>query len=522
MISRGRCLSGMALFALLAVASACGGDSTEPDSAVVSVDIAPDTATLELGETRQLTATLRDAAGRVVSRPGVFWSTSNEAAAIVSQGGLVAATGPGQTTITASYESRSDQSQITVLAPCQIFGLAVTPTEFTVAMGATIALTATVSQSNCSDLVISWSSADAAIAEVSEDGVVTGIWPGATVITAAINGLVSVSAATVRPPFPEGRITFSLLPVDLDRIAGFIGLGNLNVLPEDHGAFVAPEQEPTIPVYAPADGWIETLIIDDSVPTYGYDLTMRIRYSTTIVTNYGHLSDFSPYVWGAAGTLEKGVSKNVNIPVSAGEVVAWAGSRGGFDFYVGDDELELQFINPSRYPYPWLKAGYYYDYFDEPVLSQLRAVTIRQDEPRAGKVDFDIPGKIIGNWFLEGTEGWGTLLDQLAIVYDFIDGTKVAIADGSTITDTDREASVYWVEGNAPRPENVGLAEGLVKYEVRRRVFRTLYSGHVVSDVLGTFLVEMFESGKIRVEMVPGKLADEVTGFSGAARVYER
>jgi hypothetical protein len=522
MIWRGRCLSGLALFALLAVASACLGDSTEPDSAVMSVDIAPDTATLELGETRQLTATLRDAAGRVVDRLGTSWSTSNDAVAIVSQGGLVAAVGAGQATITASYEGTSDQSQITVRAPCQVSNIAVTPAEFTVAMGATVALTATVSPGNCTDLVVSWRSGDPSIAEVSEDGVVTGIWPGATVITAAINGLVGVSAATVRPPYPEGRITFSLLPVDLDRIVGFTGLGNLNVLPEDHGGFLTPPQEPTIPVYAPADGWIEGLIYD-SVPAFGLDLTMRIRYSTTIVTNYGHLSDFATEVWEAAGALVKGVDKRANIPVSVGQVVAWAGRQGGFDFYVGNDELELQFINPSRYPYPWLKAGYSFDYFAEPELSQLLAVTIRQDEPRGGKVDFDIPGKIIGNWFLEGTEGWGTNLDQLAIVYDFIDGTKVAIADGSTITDVDREPSVYWVEGNSPRPENVGLGEGLVKYEVRRRWFQdAMYSGHVVSDVLGTFLVEMFEPGKIRVEMVPGKLADEVTGFSGAARVYER
>jgi hypothetical protein len=494
----------------------------------MSIEVTPDSATLTVGETRQLTAIVRDKSGRALSGSGVSWSTSNDAVTIVSTGGLVAAVGAGQATITASAEGKTDRALISVVVPCQIFDLTVSPPAFTVAMGATITLTATVSQQNCTDLVVSWSSDDPAVAEVSDDGVVTGVWPGTTVIAAAIGGTsyTGMSWGTVRPAHPEGRITFSYLPMDPAQSTGFIGLGNINVLPEDHGAFLAPMdgigKPSTIPVYAPADGWIEGLIYD-SLPLVGRDLSMRIRYSTTIRTNFGHLSDFSPEIWEASDLLARGFGDyNVNIPVSAGQIVAYTGEQSGFDFYIGDDALELGFINPSRYPYPWIKAGYYYDYFDEPLLGQLRAITIRQDEPRAGKVDYDIPGKIIGNWFLEGTIGWGGEPAQLAIVYDFIDGTKIAIADGSTRSDSVREAHVYWVEGNAPRPENVGVGDGIVKYEIRRRWFRDQYHSHGWSEVLGTFLVEMFEVGKIRVEKVLGKRPDEVTGFSAAARTYER
>jgi hypothetical protein len=524
-----------ALIVLLGSAAvACGGDSTAPGDStppadsIVSIEVTPGTATMEVGETLQLTAVARHASGRTVGAASATWSSNDETVAIVSTAGLVAAVGGGAATVTASHQGYSGHAQVTVRAPCQVTGLTVTPAEFTVAMGATVTLTATPTQQNCEEVALEWSSENPGIAEVSEVGVVTGVWPGSADITVNVEGttLVAVSRATVRPPYPEGRITFTHLPMDAELSTGFIGLGNLNVLPEDHGAFLtSPEavgQPATIPVYAPADGWIEGLIYDSLA--WGRDLSMRIRYSTTVWTNYGHLSDFAPDIWTASGLLDKGFGDyRVYIPVSAGQIVAYTGEQvWGFDFYVGDDDLELGLISPSRYPYPWTKAGYPYDYFDEPQLSQLKALTIRQDEPRAGKVDYDIPGRIIGNWFLEGAEGWGGEPAQLAIVYDFIDGTRIAIADGSTRVDGSSEAQVYWVEGNAPRPEQVGVGYGLVKYEIRWRWFRDQYRSHGWSDVLGTFLVEMTEAGKIRVEKVLGKRADEVTGFSEAARTYVR
>jgi len=207
--------------------------------------------------------------------------------------------------------------------------------------------------------------------------------------------------------------------------------------------------------------------------------------------------------------------------VRSGQVVGFCGTSAGMDFYIGDEDLQLHLLNPGRYPGPWLKAGQYIDYFDEPLKSQLLAITIRQDEPRGGRMDYDVAGRIIGNWFLDGNTQWDRTA-QLAIVYDFIEGTRIAIADGSTIDETEREAHVYWVEGNAPPPEDVGQADGLVKYEIRQRWFRDSYRVHATSDILGTFLVEMIEPGRIRVEKVLGKSPAEISGFSSAARVYVR
>ena len=64
-------------------------------------------------------------------------------------------------------------------------------------------------------------------------------------------------------------------------------------------------------------------------------------------------------------------------------------------------------------------------YFVEPIKSQLMAKNIRQKEPRAGKIDYDVDGKLVGNWFVENSGGykgggfgeryWST---HLAFVYD--------------------------------------------------------------------------------------------------------
>jgi uncharacterized protein YjdB len=71
---------------------------------VATVSISPDTATLEVGATRQLTATLPDAAGSVLTGRPVEWSSSDEAVVSVAQDGTVSAVAEGPATNTAASE----------------------------------------------------------------------------------------------------------------------------------------------------------------------------------------------------------------------------------------------------------------------------------------------------------------------------------------------------------------------------------------------------------------------------------
>ena len=76
---------------------ASGGTST--NVAVTSVSVSPNTATLQIGATTQLTATI---APSTATNKAVSWNTSNSSVATVSSSGLVTAVASGSATITAT------------------------------------------------------------------------------------------------------------------------------------------------------------------------------------------------------------------------------------------------------------------------------------------------------------------------------------------------------------------------------------------------------------------------------------
>jgi hypothetical protein len=89
---------------------------------VASVTVSPDTATLEIGDTRQLMATLLDAAGAVLTGRPVAWTSSDEAIARVTNDGLVTGVAQGEATITAASEGRSGDavSRVLPLPPAEL------------------------------------------------------------------------------------------------------------------------------------------------------------------------------------------------------------------------------------------------------------------------------------------------------------------------------------------------------------------------------------------------------------------
>lgn len=86
---------------------------------VATVTVSPATASITVAGTVQLQATLRDAAGQVLSGRTVSWTTSNGLLATVSGSGLVTGVLAGSTTVTATSEGKSGTATITVtnLAP---------------------------------------------------------------------------------------------------------------------------------------------------------------------------------------------------------------------------------------------------------------------------------------------------------------------------------------------------------------------------------------------------------------------
>src|SRR5204863_239008 len=103
---------------------------------VASVAVTPASATIQVGQTQQLAATLKDASGNTLSGRAVSWSSSNSSVASVSSSGLVTGIAAGSAVITATSEGKSGRATLTLVAPPPSPGAPGTVTDFVVA-GAT-------------------------------------------------------------------------------------------------------------------------------------------------------------------------------------------------------------------------------------------------------------------------------------------------------------------------------------------------------------------------------------------------
>ena len=156
---------------------------------VASVVVSPSSATLIIGQTAQLQAEPRSAAGQPLSRP-VTWSSSAPNVASVTSNGLVTALAPGNATISASSEGRTGTSSITVeLAP--VARVEITPADLSIRTGQSAQLTAWVydARNNIAiGHVVTWTSSDTKVATVDNTGRVRGERQGTVTITATAGG----------------------------------------------------------------------------------------------------------------------------------------------------------------------------------------------------------------------------------------------------------------------------------------------------------------------------------------------
>ena len=142
------------------------------------------------GDTARLTA--RGAAGHPIDTARVRWSSRDSRVATVDPGGLVTATGDGNTTISATSGSVSGEAAVTVeQLPA---GITIAPRSLTLVVGDTAALAATVADANghrVAGASVTWSSSDSTVATVDSAGRVAGVGPGSTEVTAASDALAA-------------------------------------------------------------------------------------------------------------------------------------------------------------------------------------------------------------------------------------------------------------------------------------------------------------------------------------------
>jgi alpha-tubulin suppressor-like RCC1 family protein len=205
-----RFLSAASAALLVAFTAACGGDGdspAEPNNGggnnpppVSTIAIAPTTATVVIGKTTPLTATLKDAAGNVLSGRAVTWTSGASTVATIDGNGIVTGVAAGNAMITATSEGKSAQAAVTVsLVP--VASVVVTPNAPTVKAGATVTLAAQLKDEQGTVLTgraIAWSSSATTVATVdAATGVVTGVAVGTATLTATSEGKTGSTTVTV-------------------------------------------------------------------------------------------------------------------------------------------------------------------------------------------------------------------------------------------------------------------------------------------------------------------------------------
>jgi len=166
---------------------------------VSSVTVSPASATVQVGQTVQLTATPKDASGNPLTGRAVTWSSSNTAVASVDGNGLVTGGTSGSATITATSEGQSGTSSITV-SGVAVSSVTVTPASANLPVGQTVQLTATPKDANGNPLtgrMVTWSSSNNSVASVTSSGLVSGGAAGSATITATSEGQSGTASITV-------------------------------------------------------------------------------------------------------------------------------------------------------------------------------------------------------------------------------------------------------------------------------------------------------------------------------------
>lgn len=339
----------------------------------------------------------------------------------------------------------------------------------------------------------------------------------------------------------DNKVAMSHMPMDAADVSSIYPMGlvaGAHVTPIDHLYFFPKSNDRYgSPVYAMADGTIKELAIRttsvDTGNTQQADYHIVMQHSCRTMSYYDLVTKLAPAIDAAWKDKD---NSGVNIPIKAGQVIGYVGGQS-LDTAIYDMQLSLPgLIDPDMYKEePWkVHTDDFFSYYSGNDKATMLALDQRKVEPYGGKIDYDQAGKLIGNWFVEGTNGYagpanietkdghGYWNTHLSIHYDPINPNLVVVSIGDY---KDNKPDAFYVKGNAPDPATVDATSGVVKYELLKKPTGIQAPDFVyVQDqtVQGTVLLQVQSGEKLKVEVGVGKTADQMTSFSSAAKTYER
>ena len=350
----------------------------------------------------------------------------------------------------------------------------------------------------------------------------------------------------------KGPVTLSRSPMDPEDFSILIPYGLMvggHVTPIDHQYFAPKNQNSardSYEVYAMADGRIVDISArprtaqnnpNDKFEEY----RIVFSHTCTFLTYYDLVTSLSPELKVEYDKVksENGYAGSIDFPVKAGDLIGRIGGQT-LDFAVWDTEKKLTgFIVPEHYEGEAWKifTANPYDYMTEELKSFLVERNPRTVEPIQGKIDYDIDGKLIGSWFVEGTNGyrgadqaeyWET---HLSVAPNHYDPSKYIISLG----DYGGEAKQFTTLAKTFNPAEIGVDTGLVKVDLAGIRYTQsngaswngntlIKSPKLVTGTLseGCVLFELQSSRILKMQSFPAKKCSSVSGFTVGSKLYER
>ena len=225
------------------------------DIPVRAIDLLEEDLELYTGETGRLDAIVTPSSANTP----LVWASSDETVATVS-GGCIQAISPGKAVITVSANGLSASCTVEVskrVIPVESVSL--DRTELSMEVDETVTLTSTVSPADATDRTVDWTVADPEIVSV-QDGQVTALKEGSTVVTASAGGksascTVTVSAPSSDIPVESVVLSETSLTVEVGETVQLTA----EVYPEDATNRVLTWSVERRGVAAVQDGWVTGL-----------------------------------------------------------------------------------------------------------------------------------------------------------------------------------------------------------------------------------------------------------------------
>ena len=336
---------------------------------------------------------------------------------------------------------------------------------------------------------------------------------------------------------------------DIGLVVPYGSTTGAHVTPIDHQYFYPSDfelGEGSYPAYAMSDGHV--YLIDYSEPSQvedtGIDYGDYGVYITQTCTQFYYetiLMELSPRLQAAFEANREGDHAAMYLPVTAGERIGTVGGNS-IDFAVFDTTRQLEhFTSPELYlaEPEKLYIADPFQYYTDDVREAILPRYPRTAAPLGGRIDYDVEGRLRGNWFLEGTNGYAGAPDgeqqsydywrsHLAIYPDHFDPSATIVSTGDFAGGSAQLATAE----DSPDPASVGVGDGPIAYPLfvfeHEPATDEASPGEATPLVVtryrarGCALFEMPAPQRLRAEFFPGTACADVPGFTDDARVYER